>query len=194
MKRRQTRRPLTSAQRAWIDSPQNASVRRAAQRQGLAELESRPRCGAKRKEDGQPCQMPAMENGRCRLHGGLTPKGENWHRVRYPGPGAPMTKLDKKVREIERRRRQQAAKVAAMTPEQRARYDHWRATHKPGGQSVREVARRDREAAEDFAKLANYQPPANPEVERLETEIAELERRLDELTRMDESEKGLTND
>jgi hypothetical protein len=29
-----------------------------------------PRCGAKRKYDGRPCQAPAMENGRCRLHGG----------------------------------------------------------------------------------------------------------------------------
>lgn len=29
-----------------------------------------PRCGARRKYDGQPCQCPAMPNGRCRLHGG----------------------------------------------------------------------------------------------------------------------------
>ncbi len=29
-----------------------------------------PRCGARRKYDGQPCQAPAMKNGRCRLHGG----------------------------------------------------------------------------------------------------------------------------
>lgn len=31
-------------------------------------------CGAKKK-DGTPCQAPAMENGRCRIHGGLTPVG-----------------------------------------------------------------------------------------------------------------------
>ncbi len=29
-----------------------------------------PRCGAKSKRHGQPCQQPAMKNGRCRLHGG----------------------------------------------------------------------------------------------------------------------------
>lgn len=31
-------------------------------------------CGAKKK-NGTPCQMAAMPNGRCRLHGGLTPNG-----------------------------------------------------------------------------------------------------------------------
>lgn len=39
------------------------------------------RCGAHRKFDGQPCQNPAMPNGRCRLHGGKstgpkTPEGK----------------------------------------------------------------------------------------------------------------------
>lgn len=28
------------------------------------------RCGARRKYDGQPCEAPAMTNGRCKLHGG----------------------------------------------------------------------------------------------------------------------------
>lgn len=32
-------------------------------------------CGARaRTNNHQPCRKPAMENGRCRLHGGLTPK------------------------------------------------------------------------------------------------------------------------
>jgi hypothetical protein len=30
------------------------------------------RCGAKTRS-GHPCQSPAMTNGRCRLHGGLSP-------------------------------------------------------------------------------------------------------------------------
>jgi hypothetical protein len=39
-----------------------------------------PRCGARRKHDGCPCQQPAMVNGRCRFHGGQstgarTPEG-----------------------------------------------------------------------------------------------------------------------
>jgi hypothetical protein len=32
-------------------------------------------CGAKCKRSGLPCVQPAMKNGRCRLHGGKTPKG-----------------------------------------------------------------------------------------------------------------------
>jgi hypothetical protein len=35
---------------------------------------SKTECGAK-KRDGSPCKQPAMENGRCRLHGGKTPRG-----------------------------------------------------------------------------------------------------------------------
>lgn len=47
-------------------------------------------CGAKKK-DGTPCQSRAMPNGRCRLHGGLTPKGadsphfkDGWHSKYLP--------------------------------------------------------------------------------------------------------------
>ncbi len=32
------------------------------------------KCGAK-KRDGTPCKASAMKNGRCRIHGGLTPSG-----------------------------------------------------------------------------------------------------------------------
>lgn len=34
-------------------------------------------CGARAKRTGFPCQQPAMLNGRCRLHGGKTPKHED---------------------------------------------------------------------------------------------------------------------
>ena len=35
-----------------------------------------PRCGAKRKYDGQPCQAPAANGkGRCRMHGGAKGSG-----------------------------------------------------------------------------------------------------------------------
>ncbi len=29
-----------------------------------------PKCGARSERTRQPCQQPAMANGRCRLHGG----------------------------------------------------------------------------------------------------------------------------
>ena len=31
-----------------------------------------PRCGARTRK-GNPCQSPAMANGRCRMHGGKSP-------------------------------------------------------------------------------------------------------------------------
>jgi len=36
----------------------------------------RKRCGATNKRTGKPCRNWAMANGRCRLHGGKAPKGE----------------------------------------------------------------------------------------------------------------------
>ena len=32
----------------------------------------RPKCGAKAKQTGRSCQAPAMSNGRCKLHGGMS--------------------------------------------------------------------------------------------------------------------------
>jgi hypothetical protein len=48
-------------------------------RAAIAKAHTAPRCGARRR-DGQPCQGPAMPNGRCRMHGGKstgprTPEG-----------------------------------------------------------------------------------------------------------------------
>jgi hypothetical protein len=34
-----------------------------------------PRCGAHSRRTGQPCRNGAMPNGRCRMHGGATPRG-----------------------------------------------------------------------------------------------------------------------
>ena len=46
---------------------------------------SAPRCGARKKSDGQPCQCPAIRGRpKCRLHGGKGggPKGEGNGRYR----------------------------------------------------------------------------------------------------------------
>jgi hypothetical protein len=49
-------------------------------RNGLRAANAAPRCGAKTKRRGTPCQSPGMANGRCRIHGGKstgpkTPEG-----------------------------------------------------------------------------------------------------------------------
>jgi len=43
-------------------------------------FENVPRCGAYSRRSGKPCRQPAMKNGRCRLHGGLStgaPRGNS---------------------------------------------------------------------------------------------------------------------
>jgi hypothetical protein len=40
--------------------------------QGKLSMHLSRRCGA-RTRSGGPCQSPAMPNGRCRMHGGLSP-------------------------------------------------------------------------------------------------------------------------
>lgn len=163
----------STLQRMWSESPQceaAAAAGREAARQARQEAR---KCGAKRKGDGRPCQMLALENGRCRLHGGLTPKGANWHRPRWPRAGAPAQKLDKKLRELEQRRERQAARVAAMTPERRAQYERWHQTHKPGGAAAREAARRNREARALLARPAVASPPS-PEQRAIQLEIDAL--------------------
>jgi hypothetical protein len=38
----------------------------------MAAAHAAPRCGARRKANGQPCRAPAMANGRCHKHGGAS--------------------------------------------------------------------------------------------------------------------------
>ena len=40
--------------------------------QRVAQMDDAPRCGA-RTRGGRPCRCPAMPNGKCRIHGGLSP-------------------------------------------------------------------------------------------------------------------------
>jgi len=40
--------------------------------QRVAQMNDAPRCGA-RTRSGAPCRCPAMPNGKCRIHGGLSP-------------------------------------------------------------------------------------------------------------------------
>lgn len=171
-------RPIgtTARQRAWLQSAQAAEQRRMAAQQAKAQRRHAPKCGAAKKSGNrQPCRNLALENGRCRLHGGATPKGAKWHQVQMPGRGAPIGKLEKKLREIERRRQKQAARVAAMTPEQKQRYDAWHRAHRPGTAAQREARRRDREASAMFAVARAA--PTGPEMDKLAAAIAELQAR-----------------
>jgi len=72
-----------------------------------------PRCGAKTRR-GTPCQSPAMQNGRCRMHGGAstgprTREGlENSRRARWKHGqySAPALAEHKRIRELLRQTRE----------------------------------------------------------------------------------------
>ena len=147
------KRAVTKKQRAWIYSDRFRAAALAAIRKINAGRVRLPRCGARRKSNGEPCRNLALENGRCRLHGGLTPKGKNWHRPQFRKSEKGIEKFLKKELDLERRKRKQRARVAAMTPEQRAAYEKWQREHRPGPASARQRGRIDREAGKWLSEL-----------------------------------------
>ena len=167
-------RGANSRQLAWANSAAGKLAARRAAEKSLAARRRAPRCGARRKQDGEPCEGLALENGRCRLHGGLTPTGDQWHRVQAPKPGAPMEKADKKAAEVARRRRRLAARIAAMGPEERELYEKRRRAMRPRSPTVRAQERQDRDAAE-LLNTTSTPAPASPELERLRTMMAALD-------------------
>jgi hypothetical protein len=80
--------------------------------------------------------------------------------------------LRKKQIEIARRRRRQAERISRMTVEQRAKYDRWLESHKPGPKSVRVRARQEREAQALFARPSPA--PIDPRIEVLKAALAEI--------------------
>jgi hypothetical protein len=62
----------------------------------------KPRCGAHSRRSGQPCRQPAMANGRCRMHGGLStgaPKG-NRNAFKHGRYSAEAIAGRRKIREL----------------------------------------------------------------------------------------------
>jgi hypothetical protein len=48
----------------------------------LLHMHQAPRCRARTRR-GSPCQSPAMPNGRCRMHGGLSPGAPKGNKHAY---------------------------------------------------------------------------------------------------------------
>lgn len=142
-----------------------------------------PLCNAKRRDGGRCGNLGTGTGGRCRLHGGATPTGKDWHRVQLTNPGNCPKKLERKLKDVARRRAKQAARVAAMTPEQRARYDAWHAARKPGGAEVRRAAAQVREFRDMLAERASAPLVETPEAKAIREAISALERRAEELKR-----------
>lgn len=124
-----------------------------------------------------------MANGRCAYHGGRTPKGDDWHKTRWPNGEAPDAekKLARKLRDRQRVEKARQMRLGAMTPEERERHQNWQRTHRPGSAAERDRARRERkQAAEMRERLAGMErtpPPTDPAAEALARRIEQLERR-----------------
>lgn len=151
------RRPTPRA--GWSQSTQFRTMARGAIQAYNATRHTLPKCEAVRRTDGGLCQQIAMDNGRCYLHGGRTPRGKDWHR---PQPGADAAKTQRKLKDMERAAKRRAKRLAAMTPEERKRYEDWKRTHKPGPAGPRAAGRarraQARDARERFAKMDEPSP------------------------------------
>lgn len=172
-------RSRTAPLERWRESSEFRQIARKSAKANLAAFRNAPRCGAARKRDGAPCCNPAMKNGRCGIHGGKTPSGRQWHVVQYPDCSTPAgeAKFNQKLRDRERIARKRAVRLAAMTPEQRAKYDAWREAHKPGPKGHRSAKREERrQTAETRLRLAQEASlsTTRPELARIEAKIAAL--------------------
>ena len=140
-----------------------------------------PKCGATARSTGQPCGQLALDNGRCRWHGGRTPKGKDWHAPVYVDGKRPdgSRKVDRKLRDRDRAAKKRDVRLVAMSPEERAAHAEWHKSHKPrvDRARLREERRQDREAA---AVLSSERPrPSNPELEAITADL----RRAEEILR-----------
>lgn len=146
-----------------------------------------PKCGARRKRDGEPCQNLPLRNGRCRVHGGKTPSGAAWHRPVWPDKSSPNAegKLHKKLQALERAAKSRARRVARMEAAERARYEKWHRERPVGPPGKRAALRREREEAANARAVLSRTPAAalaaDPEHQALLARIDELKALLAEL-------------
>lgn len=126
----------SARQERWLSSAAFRAATMRGLRNAWAVNAAKPRCGAKARSTGEPCHAYALANGRCRCHGGLVPKGPGkWHKVQANGsPG--LGKWARKADALAKREKHRKDRVAAMTPEQRARYDEWHRQHPTEGRGA----------------------------------------------------------
>lgn len=172
-------RNFTPRQAAWCRSARWRAIARQHCLRMNAERAAGPKCGARTRVTGEPCRNPPKANGRCRLHGGATPKAKDWHKPRWPDRDSPraMDKLHAKLKDQERAAKKRAARLAAMSPEERERHDAWHRARMPGSPADRTRARLDRQHAAEARAMLD-RPPAPPSAE-----ATEIQRHLERLRR-----------
>lgn len=142
---------------------------------------SLPRCNAKAKTTGDCCRQIAMANGKCYVHGGRTPAGDGWHKPRWPDGDAPNAneKLNRKLRDRERAAKKRAARLAAMSERERARYEKWLLAHRPGPAAQRNARRLEKKQSDEMRELLKrVEAKREPMIDALQRQIDELEHQL----------------
>ncbi|WP_433996783.1 HGGxSTG domain-containing protein [Bradyrhizobium liaoningense] len=171
------KRGRTEGLKRWARSKAGREHARRNAKANQKRLRDRQRCGAKRR-DGEPCTQPGMANGRCRLHGGATPRGRAWHVSQYCDVSTPagVRRHNRKVRQQKRYATQRAARLTAMTPEQRAAFDAWHRARRPGLTKAARSAERERARQNaDARRLLAEQPreaASSPEIARIRAALA----------------------
>ena len=179
------RRIQSQRLRNWQQSAEWREIARQHCFKMNAERRLKPKCGATNKKDGEPCKNLAMENGRCKWHGGKSPKGKEWHKVQLPDGNSrnAVARAEHKLADKRRIEKARKKRLASMTPEQRQDYEKWKSTHNPGPKAERERRRLERANNEDFRQRhANAKTqPVNQEVALLAAERERLESLVEEL-------------
>ncbi len=139
--------------------------------------EDAAKCGAHARSTGEPCRQIAMSNGRCCYHGGRTPKGDRWHVPQWPKASAPdfEKRFARKIADRQKAASEREARVARMSPEERASYEAGRRARPPGHAAARRQAReRRKQNAEARALLEHAEQTPDAEGQALADRIAEL--------------------
>lgn len=170
-------------------SPATIAAGREALRKWQRRRHLLPKCGAKAKTTDEPCRQTAMANGRCAYHGGLTPKGDQWHKKQWRKSASPKDQ-ERQRWTAERREKARAERVSAMTPEERRRYQEWHNARAPGSAARRAAVREERRQHEEARALLARARPADKDAgdDVLEEAIA-LARRQVELIEAAERER-----
>jgi hypothetical protein len=163
------------ARNKWRQSPRARECAQKGARKALRLFAQAPKCGARKREGGS-CENPGIgAGGRCRLHGGATPSGDNWHRPVFPKhPG----RFRNKIESLRLREEKRLARVAKMTPEEREQYERRRVSLRPGSKAARAADREKRRQNKEARALLS-----RPKLEVLSPEAAALEQLIDSAKR-----------
>jgi hypothetical protein len=168
----------------WRKSATFRQIARESAKTNLAKFRTAPRCGAKRR-DGEPCCKPVVKGrSRCRLHGGVTPRGLQYHVVQWPVCSTPAgeAKFNRKLRARNRYAEKRAARLAAMTDAERERYLAWCRTHPAGGSRASRRAKSDQTRQNEALRRLIAEEPSlrttNPELNRIKKALDAAKARL----------------